>query len=98
MKIIIHSFSQYKDNNKEGLFMMASILGSVIFGKEKDDEEFKCSVNSQRDQNGEGKYLFKLRVGHYCTLPKEYERIDFDLSFNPNDVRKDGRNNSQNIF
>ena len=77
--------------------MLAGIIGSAKMDKPGENGHFwndlpgqrgcmkEYMKNMKRDETNE--YIFKLKVGHYCTCGKEYEILEFDLSFDPANVK-----------
>lgn len=79
--------------------MSAGIIGSAKMDKPGEKEYFwsDSNLNGKREcmkkyteemkKDGTNEYIFKLKVGHYCTCGKEYEILEFDLSFDPANVK-----------
>lgn len=70
--------------------MMAGIIGSARLEKPGENvwEKEECMREYKANLMQNGKYNFKMKVGHYCTSGKEYEELEFDLDFDPKDVKK----------
>jgi hypothetical protein len=76
--------------------MSAGIIGSAKMDKPGEKEYFwgddlkkekDCMKKYMEEMKKENEYIFKLKVGHYCTCGKEYEILEFDLSFDPANVK-----------